>query len=161
MIATLQFLRWLLLAVELVFACPIVYLCIVSFSALLTQRRRATQIAQEGPLVAAQTRFALLIPAHDEEIVLSTLLESLAQLTYPKELYRVYVIADNCTDKTAELARQFDGVQVYERFDQQKRGKGYALNWMWQQLEESQQVFDAYIVLDADSVVNPDVLTRV
>ncbi len=155
MIATLQFLRWLLLAAELVLACPVVYLCLVSFSALLTQRRRARQRAQEDPQASAQTRFALLIPAHDEEVVLSTLLESLAQLTYPKELYRVYVIADNCTDKTAELARQYEGTQVYERFDQEKRGKGYALNWMWQQLEESQQVYDASIVLDADSVVNP------
>src|SRR5262249_32852895 len=114
---------------------------------------------REGNLPAvAQTTFAILIPAHNEETILHKLLESLSELAYPEELYSVYVIADNCTDNTAELARQFAGVQAYERFNQEKRGKGYALNWMLQQLEESQQVYDAYIVLDADSVVVPGFL---
>jgi cellulose synthase/poly-beta-1,6-N-acetylglucosamine synthase-like glycosyltransferase len=158
LIVILQFLRWLLLAVEIVFACPVVYLCIVSFSALIMKRRRAAQARQDDIQAATQTTFALLIPAHNEEVILSTLLESLAQLSYPKERYKVYVIADNCTDKTAALSRQFEGIQVYERFDQEKRGKGYALNWMWQQLAESQQVYDAYVILDADSVVIPTFL---
>jgi cellulose synthase/poly-beta-1,6-N-acetylglucosamine synthase-like glycosyltransferase len=153
LIAIWQFLRWLLLAAEIIMACSVVYLCIVSFSALLTRRKRAVQAKQSNLQTATQTTFALLIPAHNEEVIVSTLLESLSQLTYPKEQYKVYVIADNCTDKTAELAQQFEGVQVYERFNQEKRGKGYALSWMWQQLAESQQVYDAYIVLDADSVV--------
>ena len=158
MIVILQFLRWLLLAVEIVFACPVVYLCVVSCSALIMKRKRAVQASQDALQVAAQSTFALLIPAHNEELILSTLLESLAQLTYPQERYKVYVIADNCTDKTAEIARQFEGVQAYERFNQEKRGKGYALNWMWQQLAESQQVYDAYVILDADSVVIPTFL---
>jgi cellulose synthase/poly-beta-1,6-N-acetylglucosamine synthase-like glycosyltransferase len=121
-------------------------------------RKRAAQALQDDPQAATQKTFAVLIPAHNEEIILNILLESLAQLTYPQERYKVYVIADNCTDKTAELARQFEGVQVYERFDQEKRGKGYALNWMFQQLAESQQVYDAYVILDADSVVIPTFL---
>jgi cellulose synthase/poly-beta-1,6-N-acetylglucosamine synthase-like glycosyltransferase len=158
LIIILQFLRWLLLAVEIVFALPVVYLCIVSFSALLAKRRRARQAIQGGLQAAARTTFAILIPAHNEEVILHKLLESLSQLAYPRELYCVYVIADNCTDQTATLARQFEGVQVCERFNQEKRGKGYALNWMFQQLEDSQQVYDAYIVLDADSVVIPEFL---
>lgn len=156
MIVILQFLRWLLLAVEIVFACPVVYLCVISFSAFLTKRRRVARAGQEN--LPAEANFALLIPAHNEEMILGTLLKSLSQLTYPKERYRVYVIADNCTDHTADLARQFEGTQVYERFNQEKRGKGYALSWMWQQLAESQQVYDAYVVLDADSVVIPTFL---
>jgi cellulose synthase/poly-beta-1,6-N-acetylglucosamine synthase-like glycosyltransferase len=158
LIVILQFLRWILLAAEIVFACFVTYLCAVSFSALLMQRKRAAQINRDDPQAATQTTFAVLIPAHNEEVILGTLLESLSQLTYPKECYKVYVIADNCTDKTAELARQFTGVQAYERFNQEKRGKGYALNWMWQQLAESQQVYDAFVVLDADSVVIPTFL---
>jgi cellulose synthase/poly-beta-1,6-N-acetylglucosamine synthase-like glycosyltransferase len=154
----LQILRWLLWIVEGILALPVLYVCIVSFSALLRQRKRARSIGQDDLLATAQSTFALLIPAHNEELILSTLLESLAQLTYPRERYKVYVIADNCTDKTAEIARQFEGVQAYERFNQEKRGKGYALNWMWQQLAESQQVYDAYVVLDADSVVIPTFL---
>jgi cellulose synthase/poly-beta-1,6-N-acetylglucosamine synthase-like glycosyltransferase len=153
-----QWLRWLLLAGELILACFVVYLCVISFSAFLTQRRRAALASQDDLRAETQTTFAILIPAHNEEIVLSTLLESLAQLTYPQERCQVYVIADNCTDKTAALAQQFAGVQVYERFNQQKRGKGYALHWMWQQLVVSQLVYDAYIVLDADSVVIPTFL---
>ncbi len=89
-------------------------------------------------------------------MILSNLLESLAQLDYPQELYTTYVIADNCTDTTANLASQFDGVRVYERFNEKERGKGYALNWIWQQLEDKQH--DAYVVLDADSVVVPTFL---
>jgi len=158
LIVILQFLRWLLLTVEMLFAYPVVYLCVVSFSALLTKRKRVSQANQDDLRAVTQTTFALLIPAHNEEVILSTLLKSLSQLTYPKERYKVYVIADNCTDKTAELARPFEGVQVYERFNKEKRGKGYALNWIWQQLDESQQVYDAYVVLDADSVVIPTFL---
>jgi cellulose synthase/poly-beta-1,6-N-acetylglucosamine synthase-like glycosyltransferase len=158
LIVILQSLRWLLLAVEIVFACPVLYLCVVSFSALLAKRRRATQKESTGKQVTNQTNFAILVPAHNEEVILGTLLESLSQLAYPKEQYKVYLIADNCTDKTADLARQFDGVRVYERFNQEKRGKGYTLNWMWQQLADSQQVYDAYVVIDADSVVIPTFL---
>ena len=152
-IIILASLRWLLLAVEILVALPILYLCIVSCSALLTQRRRAA--AHDTTQAALQSHFAILIPAHNEEMILSTLLESLSQLDYPTDHYTVHVIADNCTDKTAKLARQFAGVQVHERFNQEKRGKGYALNWMWQRLAEQQQVYDAYVVLDADSVVIP------
>jgi cellulose synthase/poly-beta-1,6-N-acetylglucosamine synthase-like glycosyltransferase len=151
----IQILRWLLWSMEGILALPILYVCIVSFSAFLTQRKRARSADQEDRHATAQTTFAILIPAHNEELILHKLLESLSQLAYPKELYSVFVIADNCTDKTAELAREFEGVQAYERFDQEKRGKGYALNWMLQQLQESQQVYDAYLILDADSVVIP------
>ncbi len=154
----IQILRWLLWIMEGILALPVLYVCVVSFSALLTQRKRARRVNQDDLSATAQSTFALLIPAHNEELILSTLLESLAQLTYPKERYKVYVIADNCTDKTAEIARQFEGVQAYERFNQEKRGKGYALSWMWQQLAESQQVYDAYVILDADSVVIPTFL---
>ena len=158
MIMILQFLRWLLFAFEVLFAFPVLYLGIVSFSALLVRQKRAMQAHQTGPQVVPQKTFAILIPAHNEEVILHKLLESLAHLAYPKELYSVFVIADNCTDKTTALARQFEGVQAYERFNKEKRGKGYALNWMWQQLAAEQLVYDAYIVLDADSVVIPTFL---
>src|SRR6266487_13262 len=144
-----HFLSWTLLAAEVCVAFPVVYLCILSCSALIgtRQKKRAYTDKQASP----QSNFALLIPAHDEEVILGTLLESLSHLDYPKELYTIYVIADNCTDTTAELACRVEGVCVYERFDREKRGKGYALNWMLQQIEDKQH--DAYIVLDADSVV--------
>ncbi len=149
-----HFLSWILLGVEICIALPIVYLCVLCCSALFRTRKRANEAAQDNN--QPQRNFALLVPAHDEEIILSTLLESLSHLDYPQDLYTVYVIADNCTDTTATLARQFAGTHVYERFDEKKRGKGYALNWMLQKIED--QAHDAYVILDADSVVEPTFL---
>jgi cellulose synthase/poly-beta-1,6-N-acetylglucosamine synthase-like glycosyltransferase len=145
----LHFLSWALLVAEVCIAFPVAYLCILSCSALISASRKSHIDIDKETL--PQNNFALLIPAYNEEIILGTLLESLSHLDYPKELYTIYVIADNCTDTTAELARRVEGVCVYERFDRKKRGKGYALNWMLQQIEEKQH--DAYVMLDADSVV--------
>lgn len=63
-----------------------------------------------------------IIPAHNEEAVVADLIESLKKQDYPKELYDIYVIADNCTDKTAEVAKQA-GAIVYQRFDETKKQK--------------------------------------
>lgn len=153
----LQVLRWLLLAAEILIALPILYMCILSLAAILiTKKRKAenTNLSSESP----QYSFAILVPAHNEELLLGNLLESLSTLAYPKDRYTVYVVADNCTDTTAELARTTDGVRVYERFDAAKRGKGYALGWLLRKLEEDQLIHDAYAVIDADSVVEPTFL---
>src|SRR5438552_4217462 len=77
---------------------------------------------------------------------------------YPEDRYSVYVVADNCTDSTAHLARSYASVSVYERFDEHKRGKGFALNWIIQQIAETGLSYDAYIIIDADSVVSPNFL---
>jgi cellulose synthase/poly-beta-1,6-N-acetylglucosamine synthase-like glycosyltransferase len=154
--SVLQVLRWLLLVAELGVAVPILYLCMLSFSAILTAKKR--KLEKISPALSSRFNFAILVPAHDEEIVVGTLLESLAALEYPKDRYTVYVVADNCTDKTAELARTVGCAHVYERIDQTKRGKGYALNWLLQKLEEDKLIYDAYVILDADSVVAPTFL---
>ena len=67
-------------------------------------------------------KFMAIIPAHNEEAVVADLIESLKKQDYPKELYDIYVIADNCTDKTAEVAKQA-GAIVYQRFDETKKTK--------------------------------------
>ena len=77
-------------------------------------------------------RFMAIIPAHNEEAVVANLIESLKNQNYDKSLYDIYVIADNCTDKTAQVARDA-GAIVYERFDETKQTKGYALDWFLQQ----------------------------
>ena len=63
-----------------------------------------------------QNRFMAIIPAHNEESVIKNLVESLNKQNYPKELFDIYVIADNCTDATAQIAKTA-GAIVYERFD--------------------------------------------
>jgi cellulose synthase/poly-beta-1,6-N-acetylglucosamine synthase-like glycosyltransferase len=154
-----QAFRWLLLAAQILIGLPLLYLCILSISAILTTHRRKVLYARsawEGD--ASHVNFAILIPAHNEEAILDTLLESLSQLTYPKEKYSVYVVADNCTDDTAKLVRATSRVHVYERFDSQRRGKGYALSWLMQKLTEDGLMYDAYVILDADSVVIPGFL---
>lgn len=152
-------LRWTLIVADALIALPILYLCVLSLSALFaTQRRKMAWIKDEGVLPSERARFVVLIPAHNEERVLGKLLGSLAALDYPKDRYRVCVVADNCTDKTAEIARAIDWVRVYERFDTLKRGKGHALNWAFQQLERERLDYDACVVLDADSIVAPTFL---
>lgn len=157
LVFVLHLFTWLLIALEVWLALPILYLSIVSISALFQASRGATHCPPDT-LHSYVASFAILIPAHNEEVILRTLLDNLSELDYPKDHYTVCVIADNCTDHTAELARATGWVKVYERFDEEKRGKGYALNWMWQTLEDQQLIFDAYIILDADSVVVPTFL---
>ena len=144
-------LRWVLLGIEVIIGLPALYLGIVSTSAILVTRQRKRKAVVFSPPYAD---FAIFVPAHNEIAVLGYLLESLAALDYPEDRYTIYVVADNCNDPTAELARNCAGVHVYERFDQQKRGKGFALNWLLQQLAKDQLVHDAYIILDADFVVD-------
>lgn len=148
----LQVFRWVLLAAEVWITLPVVYVCILSIAAILITKKRQSEHATSS---TPTFNFAILIPAHNEEFLLGKLLESLLALAYPKDKYTVYVVADNCTDTTAELARVHDGVQVYERFDATRRGKGYALNWILEKLKEDQLIHDAYVIIDADSVVEP------
>lgn len=103
-------------------------------------------------------RFAILVPAHNEERLLPALLESLRRLDYPQPLIAIHVVADNCIDETAAIA-QAAGATVHERFDLVNIGKGYALQWLLARLEKAQVSFDAAVILDADSVVSPNFLT--
>lgn len=102
-------------------------------------------------------RFLILIPAHNEERLLPDLLASLTRMDYPKDLFQVHVVADNCTDKTAEVA-QYGDTQVHIRNDHEHPGKGRALNWLQEQLKQVSQLYDALVFLDADSVVSPNFL---
>ena len=99
----------------------------------------------------------LVIPAHNEEIVIRNLIDSLKKLDYQKELYDIYVIADNCTDKTASIAREC-GAKVYERYDETKKTKGYALNWFLDKILKQGYDYDAFCVFDADNVVDANFL---
>jgi cellulose synthase/poly-beta-1,6-N-acetylglucosamine synthase-like glycosyltransferase len=85
------------------------------------------------------------------------MLRSLAQIDYPRDRYDVHIIADNCADRTAEIARAA-GVHVHERTDADNRGKGYALTWAFDLLMSGANHYDAYVVLDADAVVDPGLL---
>ncbi|MBR0350645.1 MAG: glycosyltransferase family 2 protein [Clostridia bacterium] len=104
-------------------------------------------------LIKKDHRFMAIIPAHNEQEVIGNLIESLNNQTYNKELYDIYVIADNCTDNTAKVAKEL-GAIVLERFDETKKTKGYALDWFLQQKIKEDAPYDAFFVFDADNIVD-------
>ena len=93
-------------------------------------------------------RFVVLIPAHDEEELLPASLDAVAAQDYPGELVETVVVADNCSDATAEVARRA-GARVLVRNDPSRPGKSQALSWALPQILDS---CDAVVVLDADCV---------
>lgn len=141
----------ILLAMQSVLASMVGYLLLLTAAA-----GRALRVTAPRP-GSPTNRFLILIPAHNEEKLLPSSLASLNQLAYPSELYQVHVVADNCTDQTAALARQ-SGAIAHERHNLKLRGKGYALQWLLQEIWNSDEAHDAIVILDADTVVSPNFL---
>ena len=107
-------------------------------------------------------RYAVLIAARNEEAVLPHLLASLRNQDYPADYISVFVVADNCTDRTALVAEEA-GAIVYTRFNREQVGKGYALNYLLQHIDEDLGLdsFDAFLVFDADNLLQPDYITQI
>ncbi len=115
---------------------------------LLGKRRTAAYITLH--------EYAVLICARNEEKVIGDLLDSLSQQTYNREHFKVFVLADNCTDNTARIAEKHQAT-VYCRKNPEKVGKGYALKELMDHIAEDYgSVFDAYIVFDADNIPDKD-----
>lgn len=102
-------------------------------------------------------RFALVIAAHNEEIVIENIIDSLKKQNYPKNLYDIFVIADNCTDNTADIAKKH-GAIVYIRENNKEKGKGYALEWAFNKIISQNCIYDAVSVFDADNLVSSNFL---
>ena len=101
-------------------------------------------------------RFDVIVPAHNEAAVIEGVVASLRKLDWPADGFRVLVIADNCTDSTAVLARAA-GAEVLERHDTERRGKGYALAFAFQASQAHGWAY-AVVVVDADTEVSPNLL---
>ena len=108
-----------------------------------------------------KNKIAILIAARNEEKVIGNLLSSIKNQDYDKNYLNVVVIADNCTDNTAKIAKEA-GATVFERFNKKEIGKGYALDYAISNLRESNawQELDGIIVLDADNVLTPNYVTE-
>jgi cellulose synthase/poly-beta-1,6-N-acetylglucosamine synthase-like glycosyltransferase len=100
-------------------------------------------------------RFAILVPAHNEELLISRLCESLLKIRYPRDKFIIYIIADNCTDETAVISSRYP-VRVMTRDDTSHTGKGHAINWALSQVRLGD--FDAVLIVDADNIVDPNIL---
>ena len=106
-------------------------------------------------------KYGIVISARNEKNVIGNLLESINKQDYPKELLTVFVVADNCTDNTAEIARK-KGAIVYERFDNEHRTKGYALEFLFDKIEKDygRDSFEGYFVFDADNLLKEDFISK-
>lgn len=100
-------------------------------------------------------RFAVLICARNEEKVIAKLIESINAQTYDRSCIRIFVMADNCTDSTARVARNA-GAVVYKRENRLAVGKGYALEELLDNIaaDYPDGYFDGYFVFDADNVLD-------
>ena len=106
-------------------------------------------------------KYAIVIAARNEQGVIGNLIDSIKRQDYPQELLSIFVVADNCTDKTAETARQ-KGAICYERFDKKRKTKGYALQYLFECIERDYgtKSFEGYFVFDADNLLKEDYISR-
>jgi exopolysaccharide biosynthesis WecB/TagA/CpsF family protein len=105
----------------------------------------------------ATKRLTVLVPAHDEESLIGRCVRSLLAQSYPRVLFRIAVVADNCSDATAAEA-EASGAEVMLRNQPDARGKGHALRWSMDRLLAGPHPWDAIVVVDADSVADPNLL---
>ena len=154
-----EFLWWIfegiggvmLFAIQLL---SIIILVYTIFLAFISWRKPNRDYKMHAPT----KKFLVLIPAHNEEKVVGSILDNLLhQINYPKELLSIYVIADNCTDNTAKIAKA-SGVKVIEHFSRpnEPKGKPYGIKYALDQLGETIKLFDNIAIFDADNLVSVD-----
>lgn len=141
---SIQILLWVTACVVSVPLWVLIAQCLLGF---LPAKRRI-QSDESTPTLA------VLVPAHNEELVIGATLDSLKE-SLP-DTGRILVIADNCTDRTADIVREH-GVEVLEREDAVNRGKGFALAAGLESLESNPP--DVVIIVDADCEVSPPTIT--
>lgn len=113
------------------------------------------------PKAKKQHKYGIVIAARNESAVIGDLIVSIRSQTYPGHLITPFVVADNCTDNTAEIARGC-GAVVYERSDPDHRTKGYALQYLFEQIRRDYgiEAFDGYVILDADNLLKQDYIEK-
>ena len=106
-------------------------------------------------------KYAILIAARNEEKVIGNLLDSINKQDYPKELITTFVVCDNCNDKTKIVATEH-GAICYERFDDKRKTKGYALQYLIESIRRDYKIesFEGYFIFDADNLLSKDYITR-
>ena len=106
-------------------------------------------------------KYGILIAARNEKYVIGNLIDSIKKQDYPSDLYTIFVVADNCTDNTAEIARK-KGAIVYERFDDIHKTKGYALEFLVNNIKKDYGIdsFEGYFVFDADNLLKSNYISK-
>jgi len=137
-----------LLAVPAVLACGYLFILTLLSAALKPQQPEQQEL-----------KFDVIVPAHNESSIISHTVASLKKIDWPKDRHRIVVVADNCTDDTAAIARGA-GAEVLERHDTTQRGKGYALNYAFKD-SAARGWADAVVVIDADAEVSANLLSAI
>ena len=107
-------------------------------------------------------KLAILVSARNEENVIGTLFDSIRAQDYPSDLVTIFLVADNCTDRTADVGREH-GAVVFERSNLKQIGKGYALDFALKKIDEQygEDAFDAFVIFDADNILTKNFLTEI
>ena len=129
---------------------PLGYLLLLAFGAIRSASTPDTHARSPS------TRFMIIIPAHNEISVIRATVSRLLAIEYPAHLFSIHIIADYCSDTTAEVARQA-GAVVHERNEGPRTGKGAALSWLFQRILKKENC-DAVVIFDADTRVDPEFL---
>ena len=112
-----------------------------------------------------KNRVGIVIAARNESEIIGRTIKILQNMNYPKDKFEIIVMADNCTDNTAEVAKLLSNevkVRVFERFesDKKKHNVGWALNYLFEQLKPNLNDYDFFVRFDADAVVDKEYLNK-
>ena len=129
-----------------------IYLLVLSIAGVMPSRRLKVDVKS---LTLEPLRIVFLIPAHNESLGIARTVVNLCTLAHTDGAASVVVIADNCSDDTATVA-EMNGARVLVRHDEVNRGKGFALDFAFKLL--AKEGVDAYIVIDADSIADENML---
>ncbi len=122
----------------------VAYLYFLGLNGIRAFRNRRLEVESDNQ------KFLVLIPAHNEDVVIKRAILSIRDTDYDQDLINIVVVADNCTDSTARIATD-ENVIVLDRHDNDKIGKGYAIEWALSKVDIEN--YDAVTVIDADNVI--------
>ncbi|MDE6585108.1 MAG: glycosyltransferase family 2 protein [Clostridia bacterium] len=113
------------------------------------------------PHTEDKRRYGIVVSARNEEAVIGNLIESVRKCKYPQDKLQVFVVAHNCTDNTAQVARD-SGAIVYEYNNENEKMKGYALKYLFDKIKQDYGIEsnDGYFVIDADNVLPEDYIDK-
>lgn len=156
----MQVLQWILMALSWVFSAFMMVMMVYQlYLNCFAYRRREKDYAEHEP----EARFLVLVPAHNEEKVIGDIIDNLSRMDYPRELYDFYIIADNCTDNTAQVARDA-GAQVLETHrdgPDAPTGKPIALKKALDMLGDYHKRYDLMMVFDADNLMDVNMFREI
>jgi 1,2-diacylglycerol 3-beta-glucosyltransferase len=139
---------------DIVFWPAFLYIAVVTaYLAVLTAASYRFKKPGGGRAPVVPPRIAVVIPAHNEASQIAATVRSVREADFPAEGLGVFVIADNCHDDTAAIARR-EGAEAFERSDPIHRGKGQALDWFFRRCTDAYGAYEVVAIVDADTLVD-------